>query len=589
MKLEKTWMGICVWVIYLVGMIFAIGVTGFVSGLFPFYDRYYVAGGTAAACIVAAVLIGLILNAIIQKIVKATGTDSAQKPLWLEILLPVAVLVAAFFVFGYSSSLVKDFTGNIDLYDSAIVAANGQNIELSSFADKAYVVFLKIFMGFLGNSLSTAYALHLCLRIMLILFLYVSLRVVLGMVPALVGCISVIAIPSFGYTLKSINSMQLASTAICLLLMLTVLYVYGFTRSSSIRWYYKALSIVYGAFLGFMIYFDAASASVIPFLIAAWVLYDMYGETINICVNEIIVLISGVLSFGGMLIYEGGMDSIPDTYYHWTWRFYGYNENAWLLMSKGSQYNTYLALGLLIAALIPAVLFFKKRCTKTSAMIMFSVLGIVSSVILGDTAANSEIMIISFVVILISCGIAAMIHVKEEKTVAAVKKSDDEESQGDAASDDESENEQEAAPEENIEDVQEEQTNDEKVISPETTELTSETEEQKEDSDQPESSQKEETPRYVPEGMVLPMGEEDEEDLVPNFNMNRPEMAEIGILSVGGAGSAANDVKEDVPAEEISEKSDSAEETSVDDSEDEEVSKKDDFDINIAEGDDFDI
>ena len=61
--------------------------------------------------------------------------------------------------------------------------------------------------------------------------------------------------------------------------------------------------------------------------------------------------------------------------------------------------------------------------------------------------------------------------------------------------------------------------------------------------------------------MVLPMGEENEEDLVPHFNMNRLKMQDIGILSVGGS------KEEEAPA----------------------PAKKDDFDINIAPGDDFDI
>ena len=33
MKLKKTWMGICVWVLYLGGIIFALEFTGLISGL----------------------------------------------------------------------------------------------------------------------------------------------------------------------------------------------------------------------------------------------------------------------------------------------------------------------------------------------------------------------------------------------------------------------------------------------------------------------------------------------------------------------------------------------------------------------------
>ncbi|SEK27975.1 hypothetical protein SAMN04487770_101100 [Butyrivibrio sp. ob235] len=548
MKLEKTWMGICVWVIYFVGMLFAIGVTGFVSGLFPYYGRYYVAGGFIIACLAASALIGFLANLAVSKVISSTAISEYKKPLWLEIFLPLAIIIAGIIIFGYTSALINDYTGNMNLYNSAVVAASGQETLSGGMADRAYVGCLKVFMGFLGNSLNSAYMLNLVLRIFMVIFLYISLRKALGLIPAFLGAASVVAIPTFGYSLKTIDSMHLIGMTFFLLLMLTVFYVKGFTKNSCNRWYYKIFSILLGAFFGLMIYLEASSAAIIVFLVAAWVLSDMYCETFNICLNEIILLVSGVLSFGGMLILEGGYDNIPDTYFHWTWRFFGYNENAWLLMVKSSAYNTYLAFGLLTLALIPAVLYLIKRDTKICPLLMLSVLGIVCSVFLGDTIANSEVMIVAFVVIMISCGISAIIHVREFEPVEKTEKT-------------------------------------EKTEEPETIENI----EKMNDS-------KEKTPRYVPEGMVLPVGEEDEEDIAPHFNMNRPEMAAIGILSVGTAVAAdkmASKTEENVsqPLTEIEEDSveEPANESVEASTEEPSAERKDDFDLNIAPDDDFDI
>nr|MCR5657622.1 hypothetical protein [Butyrivibrio sp.] len=74
-------------------------------------------------------------------------------------------------------------------------------------------------------------------------------------------------------------------------------------------------------------------------------------------------------------------------------------------------------------------------------------------------------------------------------------------------------------------------------------------------------------PRFVPEGMVLPVGDEDEEDLVPRINLRRQEMEDIGIISLNRGD---QEIEEETKSEP-------------------EKPKKDDFDIDIKDGDDFDI
>ena len=78
-----------------------------------------------------------------------------------------------------------------------------------------------------------------------------------------------------------------------------------------------------------------------------------------------------------------------------------------------------------------------------------------------------------------------------------------------------------------------------------------------------EKAEQEEKVRFVPEGMVLPVGEEDEENLEPHFNLNRPSMQDIGMLSLNRGKEEKEDIVKAAP--------------------------KDDFDLPAKPGDDFDI
>jgi hypothetical protein len=596
MKLRKTWIGICVWVIYLVGMIFAIGVTGFVSGLFLSYDRYIVAGGSLAICVVAAVIIGLIGNKIGEKLNENEKIKEWKKPVWMEILVPVIIAVVAFFAFSHSSLLVSEFSGNLTIYDNATVAMSGETPQYATAAEAGYASVLRVIMSFLGNSLNVAFSINLALRIIMVLFLYIAVRISIGMLPAMVFGFVTAFVPSFGYSLRTIDSAQLIFTALAFETLLVVLYVKGFEHRVGTRWFYKLFSILLGGFMGLMIYLDAAAAVPVVFLLSAWALADIYGETFDVCINEILLLLSGVAAFIGMLIWEGGTGSVPDTYYRWTWRFYGYNNSPWLIMVKNSLPNTYFAFAILGLAFIPAILYLtKERCEKITPWLIYSVLMILVSVFLGETVANSEVMIIAAFVILISCGFACFAYVEGADDIIEIDEPEEES---------EEEESEEVAPEEKSESEETIETEETPAESVGAKEETTETEQEKEvaeateevkeeKTEEPEQEEKkeekEEKLRFVPEGMVLPLGDEDEEDLVPNFNMNRPEMADIGVLSVGKktadtvAEAAATEPSE--PETEEPEINEPVEDKAPEKTNEE----KDDFDITLKPGDDFDI
>jgi hypothetical protein len=215
----------------------------------------------------------------------------------------------------------------------------------------------------------------------------------------------------------------------------------------------------------------------------------------------------------------------------------------------------------------------KDRTEKITPWLIFTVLVVISSVFLGDTAANSEVILIAAALLCVSCGFCCFAYIEGKDDVVA-EPDDEEDSEEvedveeeplkaeEACTDDktgaESFEKADSQVEIATEDKQNENTESEYKAG-EAGETKDNTKEEKDTVVEKEKS-KEEKPRFVPEGMVLPVGEEDEEDLVPNFNMKRPHMEDIGILSVGGP-------KKDESASR----------------------KKDDFDIMVDPDDDFDI
>ncbi|WP_029321164.1 hypothetical protein [Butyrivibrio sp. AE3004] len=572
MKLKKTWIGICVGVMYVLGMIFAIGVTGFVSGLLPSYNRYLVAGVGIAACAIASLVISWILSIIGDKINDIENVNNFRRPIWLEIVIVIALIITGIFTYSRYAMLVTEFSGNISLYDSAIVVQNTQNVQTFGIADSLYVGLLRSVISFLGNTLGAALLLNIALRIAMAVFVYIAVRLSMGMASAIIAGGLLLAIPAFGYSTREIGSDQLILTAFAFELLLAVIYVKGFEKSIGNHIVYKIISVIFGALTGAMIYFEAGSAVVIVFALSAWMLADMCGDTFNVCINEILALFSGVAAFIGMLALEGGIDRIYDTYHAWTWRFYGFNDSSWIKMINDSIPNTYFAVGLLAAALLPAWLtLIRDRCERIVPWLAFSVIGIVLSLFLGETVMNSEVFIITAIVLLISCGISCAAYndiakdITEESKEVAEK---DEVSSKDPIGKDEDESKAKTKNE------------TEALDKSLTTDETSEKNEIGEDLVSEETEKKDEekkTPRFVPEGMVLPTGDEDEEDLVPNFNMKRQEMSDIGVLSIGPAKKKQeNEVQEDSKNPEEPD----AKSTSED---------KDDFDIITGPGDDFDI
>ena len=674
MKLKETWMGICVWVLYLGGIIFALEFTGLISGLFPSYGNFPLAYLTAPLALLAAgivFLLGKLLAGALRGVFPNSLNGRIQPV--LEVMLPVIVLVISFLTFSYYSTLYP-VSGSEDLLSEALVTKSSGGVSFGGLLENVYVTGLNWVMRFLGNTPVAAVVYQFAIRMATVLFLYIALRLSIGVLGAVTGSVLMAAIPYFGYSITELSSKTLLSMTFVLEAMLVVIYVRVIGSKSTDKLWTKLVSAVMGFACGALLFFDAGMVAFFMFLIAAFFMVEVKDKVLNVVVNEIAFLIFGAFSFTLMLGLECGFVNMQSALLAWRQRFFYVNSKIWEFVAGGLATTKIMYIALLAVALISVFAVIKKegkrRPEKLVPWMLVSLLSVVLSGVLGDTYLNSEFMLYAVLVIMVSCSAASLVfnydaeleiedeeyEEYEEEEIEEDEEEAEEESRGfevvepdvrknslkelfaenseaeeetaislephewkpyvpeEEDEDEEVEVVPEEEPEEEAfdeepeeetfeEDTQEEAEEPEEEAFEETQEEVEEPEEEVEESEdipeevkeepeevqepakplephefvpveEPVEAPKEEpapkklaAPRFVPEGMVLPVGDEDEEDLVPRINLRRQEMEDIGIISLNRGDQEIKEETKEEPSK----------------------PKKDDFDIDIEDGDDFDI
>ncbi len=540
MKLKKTWMGICVFVIYLVGIIFATGVTGFVSGPFSGYGQMADGAIMAAGAVVA----GFVMSLLGSVIFKGARENSKKEPaVLIDILIPIAVAVIGIVV--YINSISANLTGgNMALYEGAKVTGNALTPVSTSFADYAYMVGLRATMLLLGNGTLSVIVYQVVLRALLILFTYISLRITIGMAGALVCSALMIAIPVFAGSLSVVESGNITLATLALDILLVVLFAKR--AAASDRKIFDVIFLIFcGVFTGYAVFTDVAALSVLVFVLTAFFIISENGQTKNTLIYEILFVLFGIISFVLCLIGWYGTGSFTASFWKWANQFYGINNSAFFGIIAESLQSRILVLVLLACGVAAAFSYiFAGRNERVIPWFLYIVTAAVLSVVLGTTATNNQIFILVLMTVATGCMVSGFFYKKSEEVAVSEEETEPENAiESETSETDDGESEKTAEPETDINEA-------------EKTEESREAEDITEETVEPENTEESrQKPRFVPEGMVLPMGEEDEDNLEPNFNFKRQEENDIGVLEINRK-----------------------------------VSKpKDEFDISIEPGDDFDI
>ena len=586
MKLKKTWIGVCVFVIYLVGIIFATGVTGFVSGLFLKFGQL-VQAIIVAAC---AVVLGLIISFAGNRIGKSFIGSGIGKNTLIEVLSPIFITICGV-LFYYFSSYMSLTGGNMALYEGAKVTGGAVLPVSTSILDYVYMLGLRGCMLLLGNGANAVVIYNIVLRAVLLLCLYFSLRMTIGILGAYVSTILVISIPVFANSLSVVSSANLFFAALFMSIFFTVMLAKGMNTDAGNMAYFILFDIIVGALCGFTVFMDLGGIALLAIAFAAFfVLSDL--EEKHVAANVIIYLITGIATFAISIIGWYGNSDFIANFWKWANQFYGINNSELFVIATESIQSLTLILVLFVCAIAAAFAYvFSGRCERVVPWFFYIVLASVLSVVLGKTATNDQV----YLMILLAIGVGCLMSCIAYKKKAVIAEAEAE-SQAETENNDEAQDEPKEETEEKVEikatskEISEVITPEEKAVEAkeENVEEPEPKEEEKEEVvEEPEP--KEEKPRFVPEGMVLPMGDEDEESLVPHFNLKRNENEDIGVISlnrdVTPKEETASKEPEPVKAVEAEEKTEEISEETIT----EKTPAKDDFDISIEPGDDFDI
>ncbi|WP_051638611.1 hypothetical protein [Butyrivibrio sp. NC2002] len=623
MKLKKTWMGICVWVLFLILMLGAIVYTCFYSGLVPTF------GNPVRAIITLTILVAGAIYFVLKKISdflreKVPFVMKGSFHPVVEVLIPILVMTMAIVIYSALATGIS-VSGDLSLYDRATITEAAKEGTFPGFPESFYVGILHIFMQFTGNTINAAVVLQLIFGVLSILFLYIALRQGIGIFGALIIAVLISSIPVVGLSFAELSADNLLYFIFSLYFMLLVLYAKACGTSFAGGIFFKLFDIIMGLLLGLCVYLEPGMIVLISLLVAGIVIDSKEPGILSRIVNAVIFVISTASSFIGVFVYTRGSGVLGSPLAEYA--------NAYLVKSENSAFDT-LTNSRFDSLILCAVLLYigsffvfgffrgkgKKRPTKAVPFVFMSMLLLLFGKLSEKTMFNTEVMVVVLLSILAGCGLSCVTFdersgmededaeayespeafddpernsqiseiimpetaQKEQESAVDEAAEEDVEEHYDETPEEETEEyydetSEEETVEEDLEEVQEETSKEdvEEVLHeiPETQEIPDDVKEVREDA--PLQPKKNEAPRYVPEGMVLPVGEEDEEDIVPHFNMNRQQMDDIGILSVGNK----NDNNESDTQKDIA---DAAEDSQA-------PHTKDDFDIEIEQGDDFDI
>ncbi|SFB69258.1 hypothetical protein [Butyrivibrio sp. YAB3001] len=592
MKLKRMWPGICILIVFFIFDVIMVASSSFFSGLFPSDDMLLAYSGIFT---VISVLIMSVLTLLMRKICDHLDTRHLSEKIGFRIVyvvILIAILVGGtvyrVFLLSHTTAVPS---GKLSLYENAMVGAVTSTVE-NDLLSIVYSTVLKGILFFTGNNLSVAFFYEIGLFMLFVLLGAIACRLLLGKCASIVfaGFVSFMPIFDEHFVKAVIGTDELFLTLFGIELLLVAIYLKKasdgkYSSKLHIIWY-----MVVGIVVGFMAYVDVGTfVAILPLLLS--VLFLLEKENSGGILSLIILLAFGMLSFFGMIIQEAGIYNVDITLQNWG-RYFFRNLNTFSMYWTYTNYKVVYLVTLVVMSGVLLGYFRNREFENVSPWLLSTILIFVATPFLGATRMNDQLILTIYFAFVLAC-VAALITTNENMALAEAKSEDitdsvESEEQmlsgvqevvtpaakevSDLANEPEYyDDEPEYSHDEGMEasgvetkensnakfiDAEHDTTFSQYIASSEKEEILPEAKKQVESACKEEvrSDIPDEKPRFVPEGMVLPVGSEDEMD-IERPKMKMPEFE----------GMIALDRKEKVKP------------------------KKDDFDIPFKEGDDFDI
>ncbi len=630
MKLKRMWPSVCIWVVFIIFDVIMVASSGFFSGLFPSAN---IIPYTCAITIVGVLVMGL-FTFLFGKASDVVYAGEISRTVTANILYMITLFATITGgIFLRIDTMIKTLgepKGKLSLYENAMVGATkSSEYDLLSII---YSKLLNLLLVFTGNRNVFALYFQIVLFMLFVLVGAVVADKLLGMMASLVFALYVSFMPIF---LDSVVSATIGTDELFYLMYGIELLILAFYLKLDTKHKYESKIcviwfIIVGMVLGFMTYVDAGTLIVVlPLLFAG--LFIIGNDVLMECIRLVIIIISGLAVFMGMIFQEGGIDNFESTLFKWGSYFFK-NVNTFNTFWTYTNYKIeYLVTFIVMSGVI--VGFWKNRIfERVTPWLLSTMLVFFATPFFGATKMNSQVMLTIYFAFVLGCVASLIVTDANEGNKAPAKADDEAEGEGEAEAesgedskdvkfDDATKNAgADAGEKAGKEDAKtDEGTSGMQVVTPEVAETHTGNAGESEDSAKTGKRKRSEfadlydeangnTPekvvdteqiedkgaafdgyaqRFVPEGMVLPEGAEDEMD-VTQSKMKMPEYK----------GTIALDRKKQ-PAEpkQTSEPKRPAEQRETRDSAKTEAVKKpsrkparkDDFDIAFTPGDDFDL
>lgn len=599
MRLKRMWPGVCILVMFFIFDVVMVAGSSFFSGLFP-SDMALIYSGIFT---LLGVLIMGVLTFLLGRICDHIDTSSLSDELICKIVYVFAVVAIIVSGIAYRVDVLGtttlEPTGKLSLYENAVVGAT----QVSSEYDLLSIVYsgiLHFVLLFTGNKILFAFLLEIALFTCFIIFGTLTARILLGKVASVSFAAIVSFMPMFieGLYKVELGTDNLFLAMFGLELLILAIFLRNASEGNYDAWGYVVWYLKVGAAVGFMTYLDAGTiVAVLPLLLSSlFVFEDELKERI---IRLLFVLLGAVVTFFAMIMQENGLFMTGVVLGKWV-KYYFRNINIFSLFVVYTDHKIEYMVMLIIMSGVLVGYFRNRKFERVSPWLLSTLLVFLVTPFFGATRMNDQMVVTIYFAFVIACvfSLITLTRDAEPDYVPAHKPAKREalESEDENAEDErvvrpdnpvvlpvfrhvvdvpkeelaeepaeEAQVAEEAALEEDSYDGYEEPVEEESSAveeAPAQYESTHEDEYEEPSVEKAPAKEPEaDKPHFVPEGMVLPTGSEDEMDVdLSRTRMRMPSFE--GKISLNRPGQK----KAEAPA-----------------------IKKDDFDIEFTPGDDFDI
>jgi hypothetical protein len=464
--------------------------SSFFSGLFPYSDTKLT---YSIALTVLGVLIMSVLTFLLGRICDHIELESLAHSIGVRViyaLMLIAVFIGGIFYRLYIlGQTTAEPTGKLSLFANAQVGAKAAGTEYDLLSI-VYTDILRFIMYFTGNKITTAYGLQIAFFMIFVILGTITCKVLLGKAGSVIFASYVSFMPIFTENLQKavIGTDELFLTMLGVELFVIGIYLRNASDGKYTSRWYVIWYVFVGVIVGFMTYLDAGTfITVLPLLLS--VMFMAGDKGYKGVFSFLFVSLSGVITFFAMIAQEAGFAHMGAVLGNWS-DYYFRNLNTFSMFWTYTNYKLLYLITFIVMSGVLVGYFRNKNFGRISPWLLATILVFVATPFFGATRMNDQNVVTVFFAFVLACVVSLITLTRQEEIF-----------------------------DEDIED-EEDSTVDEELrafIGDEDAEYV------------PLKKNALQSPRYVPEGMVLPTGSEDEMD-VDTSKMKMPKFeGKIGL------------------------------------------------------------